>query len=144
MLQKNIAIPAAYLNPSAGVLPCSLTGLCDAPGARQLAVPRRSAVWPAGGWDSQGLVHGCAGPRLPLNPARHCNLALQVAYVNAPISTDWLSGELRTYYVYTQFAQSTSAEDMSCIPFRAANRGVVCVGFENDSEPGNPYQVAVM
>ena len=50
---------------------------------------------------------------------------------------------MRTFYLYSQYAQTAAADEMRCIPFRATNSGLVCKGFENQSKPGNPYQIAL-
>ena len=67
----------------------------------------------------------------------------QVSYVRAPVTTDWQPGEVRTFYLFSQYAQTAASNEMHCIAFRAYNPGLVCLDFEDQSQPGNPYQIAL-
>ena len=68
-------------------------------------------------------------------------MALQVHYVQAPITGTWLPGQTRTFYFYNAYARSAGSR-ISCLPFRAANAGIVCSRIENQSGTA-PDQVAV-
>lgn len=53
-------------------------------------------------------------------------------YVNAPVG-GWQPGQEQTFYLYNVFAD-TARNRIRCIPFRAANTGVVCEKVENKSD----------
>lgn len=68
----------------------------------------------------------------PTKPQPPCPTAPQLAFLIAPVSSDWKPYTTRTFYFYSEFAATGVADnEMSCVFARWYNPGVVCKGFTN-------------
>ena len=71
--------------------------------------------------------------------------AQHVQYYKAPVTSNWPFKEERTFYLLSVFGPwaKGSLNNLSCVPFRAYNPGIICSSVVAAPTATSPYQVAV-